>query len=197
MKKVSLIFTFIALFSIQSYAQDTDRKGGLGIRGGANFFNFAGDNSTGNEYDNRIGYHVGLYNSFYLGSLLAIEPGVFYSVKGMQNDDLVNSRAVLNYIDIPVLFRLYLTDGLNVFAGPQVSFLANSTFEGDLFGSTLTFDTETVSNTDYGALIGLGYNLPKGINLQAAYNHGLSPVFKNNAIDVYNRGFQVSLGVTF
>ena len=192
-----MIFALLAVFSLQSHAQDSDKKGGLGLRAGANFFNFGGDDASGNEYNNRIGYHVGLYNSFFLGKSVAIEPGVFYAVKGTQNDDLVNSRAILNYVDIPVLLRLYLTDGLNVFGGPQISFLTDSRFEGDLFGSTVSFDTEAVNNTDFGLLLGLGYNLPRGLNLQASYNYGLSPVFKNSNVDVYNRGFQLSLGVTF
>lgn len=186
-----MIFALLAVFSLQSHAQDSDKKGGLGLRAGANFFNFGGDDASGNEYNNRIGYHVGLYNSFFLGNSVAIEPGVFYSVKGTQNDDLVNSRAILNYVDIPVLLRLYLTDGLNVFGGPQISFLTDSRFEGDLFGSTVSFDTEAVNNTDFGLLFGLGYNLPRGLNLQASYNYGLSPVFKNSNVDVYNRGFQL------
>ncbi len=97
----------------------------------------------------------------------------------------------MNYVDIPVFLRLYLTDGLNVFGGPQISFLTDSRFEGDLFGSTVSFDTEAVNNTDFGLLFGLGYNLPRGLNLQASYNYGLSPVFKNSNVDVYNRGFQL------
>ncbi|MCR9016585.1 porin family protein [Aquiflexum gelatinilyticum] len=197
MKKITLIFAFAALISLQSQAQDTDKKGGFGLRGGASFFNFGGDDASSNDYSNRIGYHLGLYNSLFIGNSFAIEPGLFYSVKGTQNDDFANSRAILKYVDVPVLFRFYLSEGLNIFAGPQLSFLTSSKFEGDLFGSTISFDTESVSNSDFGVLVGLGYNLPKGLNLQASYNYGLSPVFKNSNVDVYNRGFQVSLGVTF
>ncbi|MCL6260738.1 PorT family protein [Aquiflexum sp. TKW24L] len=197
MKKVSLIFALFLAFSLQLQAQDSDKKGGLGIRAGAGFFSFGGEDASNNDYDNRIGYHVGLYNTFFLGSSIAIEPGVFYSIKGTQNEDFANSRAVLNYVDIPVLLRLYVTDGLNIFLGPQVSFLTSSKFEGDLFGSTVAFDTESVRSTDMGMLLGVGYNLPKGLNIQASYNYGLSPVFKNSNVDVYNRGYQLSLGFTF
>jgi hypothetical protein len=197
MKKVSLIFALFLAFSLQSQAQNEDRRGGIGIRAGAGFFSFGGENASNNDYDNRVGYHVGLYNSFFLGSSIAIEPGVFYSFKGTQNEDFANSRAVLNYVDIPVLLRLYVTDGLNIFLGPQVSFLTSSRFEGDLFGSTVAFDTESIRSTDMGLLLGLGYNLPKGLNIQASYNYGLSPVFKNSNLDVYNRGYQLSLGFTF
>ena len=197
MKKVTLIFALFAVFSIPLQAQDSDKKGGLGIRAGAGFFSFGGEDASNNDYDNRIGYNIGLYNTFFLGNSIAIEPGVFYSVKGTQNKDFANSRAVLNYVDIPVLLRLYVSDGLNIFLGPQVSFLTRSTFEGDLFGSTVSFNTESVNNTDIGMLLGVGYNLPKGLNIQAAYNYGMSPVFKNSNADVYNRGYQLSLGFTF
>lgn len=197
MKKLSLIFAVMALFIVESNAQSSTERGGFGIRGGVNFFNFGGGDIADDDYSQRTGFHAGLYNSFYLGSAVAIEPGVYFAVKGTKNDDFANSRAVLNYIDIPVLLRLHLTEGLNVFGGPQASFLTSSKFEGDLFGSTVSFDTDSVQETDFGMVIGLGYNLPKGLNVQGSYNYGLSPVFKNSNNDVFNRGFMVSLGYTF
>ncbi|RZS98407.1 outer membrane protein with beta-barrel domain [Cecembia calidifontis] len=198
MKKLSLIvLTMIISVSI-SHAQSSQRdRGGFGVRGGVNFSTFGGGDIAEDDYSQRTGFHAGLYNSFYFGSVIALEPGVYYSVKGTRNNDFVNSRAVLNYVDIPVLLRLHLTEGLNVFGGPQASFLTSSTFEGDLFGSTISFDTDNVRERDFGMVLGIGYNLPKGLNVQGTYNYGLSPVFKNSNVDVFNRGFQISLGYTF
>jgi hypothetical protein len=88
-------------------------------------------------------------------------------------------------------------DGFNVFGGPQVSFLTNSKFEGDFGGSTVSIDTNNIKDTDAGLVFGLGYNLPKGINIQGSYDYGLTPIFKDSNADVYNRGFKVSLGYTF
>lgn len=192
MKKNLLIFSFAFLTGVSANAQS-----GLGIRGGANFFNFGGNDVSENAYTSRIGFHVGVYASLLGAGPISIEPGIYYSVKGTQNDDALNTRAILNYVDVPVLLRLKFGEGFNVFAGPQVSFLANSKFEGDFGGSTVSLDTESVKETDAALVFGLGYNLPKGLNIQGSYDYGFTPIFKNSDADVYNRGFKVSLGYTF
>jgi hypothetical protein len=122
---------------------------------------------------------------------------VFYSIKGTQNDDAIDSRAVLDYIDVPVLVRFKVGEGFNLFAGPQVSFLTKSKFEGNFGGSTVSLNTNTIKNTDAGLVVGLGYNLPAGLNIQGSYDYGMTPIFKDSDADVYNRGFKVSLGYTF
>lgn len=197
MKKVLLILA-LGIGALQvSHAQSSEKLGGIGVRGGASLFNLGGDDGSNASYTNRVGFHAGVYASLFMTERLALEPGVYYSVKGTKNDDLVDSRAIFNYVDVPVLLRLYPVEGLNVFAGPQVSFLANSKFEGDIFGSTVTFDPDAVKETDFGVVFGLGYNLPKGFNVQGSYDLGLTPVFKDSEADVYNRGFKLSLGYTF
>ncbi len=192
MKKVLLIFSLTILIAASANAQS-----GFGIRGGANFFNFGGNDVSENDYTNRVGFHAGIYASILGGGPFSIEPGVYYSIKGTQNDDAANTRAVLNYVDVPLILRLKFGDGFNVFGGPQVSFLTNSKFEGDFGGSTVSIDTNNIKDTDAGLVFGLGYNLPKGINIQGSYDYGLTPIFKDSNADVYNRGFKVSLGYTF
>lgn len=196
MKKLTLILAVMTLFTWHANAQ-SEGRGGLGVRGGGNFYTFGGGDISDDNYTNRTGFHLGLYATIFVAESFAIEPGAYYSMKGTRNDDFVNSRALLDYIDVPVLARLYLTEGLNLFAGPQLSFLASSSFEGDLFGSTVSFDTNNVRETDYGVVVGLGYNLPKGLNVQGSYSYGMAPVFKNSNSDVYNRGFNLSVGLTF
>ncbi|MCH7396794.1 PorT family protein [Belliella sp. DSM 107340] len=200
MKKSILLLAVIALFSFEIQAQSVQRSdaaGGFGIRGGVNFFNFGGEDASNNDYTNRAGFHAGVYTNLFLGSRIALEPGAYFSVKGTQNDGIGDPRAILNYIDVPLLLRLYVTDGLNIFGGPQASFLMSSKFEGDFFGSTFTYDTDAITKTDLGFVVGLGYNLPKGVNIQGSYDFGTSPVFKDSNAAIYNRGFKVSLGYSF
>lgn len=192
MKKIFLILSLAILSGLTATAQS-----GFGIRGGANFFDFGGDDISENEYTNRTGFHAGIYTSILGGGPVSVEPGIYYSVKGTQNDDIANSRAVLDYVDVPLLVRLKLGEGFNFFAGPQVSFLVNSKFEGDFGGSTVSLDTDSVKDTDAALVFGLGYNLPKGLNIQGSYDYGFTPIFKKSDADVYNRGFKVSLGYTF
>lgn len=192
MKKILFLFSFTVLTCAAASAQSS-----FGIRGGANFFNFGGEDVSDNNYTNRVGFHVGAYASLLGEGPITVEPGIYYSVKGTQNDDGVNSRAVLDYVDVPLLVRFKIGEGFNLFAGPQVSFLANSKFEGDFGGSTVSFDTDTVKDTDVGLVFGLGYNLPQGFNVQGSYDYGVTPIFKDSDADVYNRGFKLSLGYTF
>ncbi|GHB35147.1 porin family protein [Mongoliitalea lutea] len=195
MKRLMLVCAFI-LGAVVVQAQDESRLG-IGIRGGVNFSTFGGGDIQDDDYSNRTGFSTGLYATVPLLPFLAVEPGVFYSVRGTQNNDFANSRAILGYVDVPVLARLYLGDSFNLFAGPQVSFLQSSRFEGDLFGSTVGFDTDAVRESDFGAVVGIGFNPAKGLNVQGSYNYGMQPVFKNSNIDVYNRGFTISVGYTF
>lgn len=200
MKKYILLLAAIALFSFDVQAQSierTDARGGVGVRGGVNFFNFGGEDATNNDYTNRAGFHAGVYTNLFLGSRIAIEPGIYYSVKGSQNDNFADTRSILNYVDIPLLLRLYVIDGLNIFGGPQASFLVSSTFEGDFFGSSYSYDTNAITKTDLGLVFGVGYNLPRGLNLQGSYDFGTSPIYKNSDAKIYNRGFKFSLGYSF
>ncbi|UJP65186.1 porin family protein [Mongoliitalea daihaiensis] len=195
MKKLLLVCAFVfSVLAVQ--AQDQSRLG-IGVRGGVNFSTFGGGDIQDDDYSNRTGLSVGLYATVPILPFLAVEPGVYYSIRGTKNNDFANSRAVLGYVDIPVLARLYVGSAFNVFAGPQLSFLQSSRFEGDLFGSTVGFDTNAVRERDFGAVVGVGFNPAKSFNVQASYNYGMQPVFKNSNVDVYNRGFTVSVGYTF
>ena len=92
---------------------------------------------------------------------------------------------------------MYVSDGFNLFAEPQISFLAKSKFQSGFAGSALRIDTNSIKDIDMGLVFGLGYNLPKGFNVQGSYDLGLTPIFENSDADVYNRGFKFSLGYSF
>jgi len=198
MKNAILAIAAVMVISISANAQTrtpaSDQVSSFGVRGGVNFFNWGGDDASGNDYTNRAGFHAGIYGNMFVTDRFAIEPGAYYSVKGTQADNAVDSRSILNYVDVPILLRFYATDGLNIFAGPQGSILLNSKFEGDAFGQTWTVDTDDINDLDAGLVFGIGYNLPMGLNLQGSYDLGLTPVFKNSDAEVYNRGFKISLG---
>jgi hypothetical protein len=201
MKKIVFLMALAFCLAKEARSQQrtpaSEQNASFGIRGGVNFFNWGGADVNSNDYTNRAGFHAGIYGNMFVTDGFAIEPGAYYSVKGTQNDDLINSRAILNYIDVPILLRFYATDGLNFFAGPQGSILLGSTFEMDAFGNTYGWDTESINDLDAGLVFGLGYNLPVGLNLQASYDLGLTPVFKDSDADVFNRGFKLSVGISF
>ncbi|WP_026235889.1 porin family protein [Echinicola pacifica] len=201
MKKVIFAIFAFSLIAWDASAQRrmdaSDQKSTFGIRGGANFFNWGGDDGSNNDYTNRAGFHAGVYGNMFVTDRLSIEPGVYYSQKGTEADNIAESRTILEYVDVPILLRFYATDGFNIFAGPQGSILTKAELEGDAFGTTFGFERDDINDLDAGLVFGVGYNLPVGINVQGSYDLGLTPVFKDSDAEVYNRGFKVSLGYSF
>ena len=90
MKRLMLVCAFV-LGAVVVQAQDESRLG-IGIRGGVNFSTFGGGDIQDDDYSNRTGFSTGLYATVPLLPFLAVEPGVFYSVRGTQNNDFANSR---------------------------------------------------------------------------------------------------------
>jgi len=221
MKKQILLLAS-TLFSVVIFAQS---QPSFGIRAGVISSSIKGDavNSLQNLLDytngavstsNHLGIFAGVNASIPVSELVSIEPGLFYTEKGYQLkgglnlkglDFLgVNAQAKLtsHYVDVPVLLKLNF-NGLQVFAGPQISYLAKAdlrTTAGALGFNVLdkTMDaTDQFNRWDAGMTGGIGYKFPNGFNVSASYDYGLSKVDANQNIDSYNRSFKVGVGFNF
>lgn len=160
------------------------------------------------------GFFAGANASIPVSDLVSVEPGLYYTQKGYEMNGKIglknleflsaNAKAKLtsNYIDLPVLLKLNF-NGLQLFAGPQVSYLAKAdlrTTAGALGFNVLdkTMDaTDQFNRWDVGLTSGLGYQFPNGFNISASYDHGLSKVDANRNLDSYNRNFKVGIGFNF
>ena len=197
-----------------------------GIRSGVNYATWQGDDiqiiqDLVDKTDGyivtkgRTGMHIGGYVHIPISEVFAFEPGLEYSKKGysLKGDFQIpvlkylniNARAQVqsHYIDIPLVLRANVYKGLNVFAGPQVSYLVRSTLNAKLgvFGITL-FNrgvgiTSRFNKVDMGLTGGIGYQFDNGLNVQAGYDYGLSKLDKNDNYQAYNRVVKVSVGYTF
>ena len=107
-----------------------------------------------------------------------------------------------NYIDVPVLLKANI-NGLQVFAGPQFSYLTNASLNtnASVAGFTLLNSKSDVSSQfnkmDIGITGGIGYQLANGMRITAAYDRGLSKVDAAKNMNSYNQGFKVGLGMRF
>ncbi|TGD77902.1 porin family protein [Hymenobacter wooponensis] len=198
----------------------------IGIRAGVNVSDWSGDavNSVMDvaEYTNgavtkemKPGFYAGLYATLPLGPRFAIEPGVGYSEKGtvltgripLEQFDFLNAKvratARMAYLDIPVLAKAYLTDGLYVYAGPQASVLLSGKARVD--ASALGFSAfkkdfdikDQFRPVDFSVVGGLGYQFQNGFGLSAGYDYGLTSLDKNNRFDAQNRVIKASLNYSF
>jgi hypothetical protein len=162
----------------------------------------------------RTGFFAGTYASLPVSEIFTVEPAVYYAQKGyalqgnlaMKGMEFLGAgaqaRLNLHYIDVPVLLKANI-NGFQVFAGPQVSYLAQADLRttAGVLGINLlnnNLDATTQFNRwDAGVTGGIGYQFANGVNLTAAYDHGLSRVDANKSLNSYNRAFKVGVGFRF
>lgn len=220
-KKISTTILSLMLMMNFLHAQVS-----YGLRSGVNFSKWEGDDLQVIEdlLDKTDGYlvtkgtkgfHVGGYVHIPISEVFSFEPGLQYSKKGYSiKGDFqipvlkylgINARAQVqsHYIDIPLVLKANVVKGLQVYAGPQVSYLVRSSLNAKLgilgisifnkgFGITQRFN-----KIDIGLTGGVGYEFDNGLNIQAGYDYGLSKLDKNDNYAAYNRVVKISMGFTF
>lgn len=215
----NLLTSFIAvLISASAFSQVE-----LGIRAGVNSSSLRGEaiESLSSAIEltdgivktsNRTGFFAGGFLMARLAERVGLETGFYYSQKGYnmkgafnflaENQLGVNASAELqsHYIEIPVFLNVEIADGLYVYGGPQLSYLAHNNLKVKL--SALGFNlfkrdfdvTEAFNKTDWSVAGGIGYKLNNFI-FNAGYEHGLSRLDENGNTNSYNRAFKIGIGM--
>ncbi|MBA2744751.1 MAG: PorT family protein [Flavisolibacter sp.] len=221
MKKQILLISAVVLSSM-AMAQTAPT---FSIRAGVSSSDMRGD--AVNSLDNILGFTNGMIatrsrTGFFAGGSASIpiaqnfsvEPGLYYSQKGFElNGSLdvkaieflgVGAKAAFNtsYVDLPVLVKANF-GGLEVFAGPQVSYLTKA--ELRTTAGALGFNvvdnrldaTNEMHRWDAGITGGIGYQFNGGLNIRASYDHGLTKADANRNLDTYNRVVKLGVGIRF
>lgn len=198
MKKV-ILAAFVLGICTTAFAQQQVK---FGPKAGVNFANFSGlDNS-----EMKTGFHVGAVAEIKFNEKFSIQPEVVYSAQGSkftQNFPVLGEvKTTLNndYINIPILAKYYVVDGFSVEAGPQVGFLIKSEAKVENGSGSVTTDSKNdYKSTDFGLGLGLAYDLPVGLFVNARYNLGLSDIRENTSSGdaVKNNVIQVGIGYKF
>lgn len=176
MKRIILLLGIIA-FNYISYGQKID----IGIKGGVNFSKL---DIPDIHTSNKTGYHLGAYSLFKLGNL-GVQPEIIFSQQGSQVD-LADWDT--KYINIPIILKLYLGGGFNLQAGPQFGFLNKA----ELDGNSIEDDLKTA---DVSVGLGVGWDIPIGLKIDARYNLGLTDNSDDPAYEtIKSQVFQLSLG---
>lgn len=188
---------------------------------GSNLSNLSGIDGT----KNALGFNFGLMAGIRLSERLYLVPEFMpLSPKGAKNisfrstgdaslDQLMqpttSSAMQMNYIDIPIVAKYYLTKELGLEAGPQVGILTSATevFRGKVKeDNDLTYENNVKSNLnalDVGVVVGLTYSLwdargGKGLFVHARYAYGVMDIVKDNPGDaIKNSVFQFSVSFPF
>jgi hypothetical protein len=122
--------------------------------------------------------------------------GTTLDAGGVVAEGTVNSA----YLDLPLLVRLYVADGFNLFMGPQFSYHLNSSYDLKVDGTKITDGedtTDTISEFDVAAVLGVGYEFSNGFNINLSGELGLLTVDGIGDLSTYNRNIRLSVGYTF
>lgn len=170
---------------------------GIGIKGGPNFAKLSGSQNLSNAYNNRTGYHFGAYALFKFGKI-GIQPEILYSKQGSNfTISSANMEANYDYINVPLLFKLYTVAGINIQVGPQLGFASGGQLKSTFNGVTTTTGySQIIKNNDLSLAMGLGWDLPFGLSIDARYNLGLSNNNNNPSTsgEIKNQVIMASVG---
>jgi len=147
------------------------------------------------------GMTYGLFSDYRFSSLFGFEPEVDYSMQGAYKG---NEFIKANYLNIPLIAKLFVTKYVDIQLGPQVAFCLNASGNAkDADGNSYQIQSiSDINPFDFDMVLGIGYELPKGIMIQARYFMGTTGVDKRGTLlndqsvtkHNLNSVFQVTLG---
>jgi len=188
MKKI-IVAAILVMGSVGAFAQASI---GIGVKGGLNFAKIDGTSSVGQNYKSRTGYHFGAFTLIKVGKI-GIQPEVLFSKQGskVSQPNTKDVDANFNYINVPIIVKLYTIAGINLQVGPQFGFLSRAEIDDQDI-------KKSVKNSDVSLALGAGWDLPFGLKIDARYNLGLTKIDDDPARfnNVKNQVIQVSLGYT-
>jgi hypothetical protein len=217
MKKIALLLLAGLSFS---FAQAQSAK--IGLKGGVNYSNIAGDLQHEDVYQNKFGFNGGLTANFSLtgDNFLSIQPELLYSQKGYQYRDEeytslnplrlgqpVKSKGErhFNYLDLPVMLKVN-AGGLYFEGGPQLSYLLGirdntetKYADGTKDEDWQKIEKDNLAELEIGYAAGLGFQAANGLSLGLRYNGSISDLAKSDPnndelVNARHSVFQLQLG---
>lgn len=198
-KTMKLLIGFMAAILITGIAsaQHSDSPRGhvnFGIKGGLNLYDVHHDNSI--KYTMATGFHFGFLGHIHFNKQFAIQPEIVFSNQGAKYaNENVNTRYILDYINLPVLFQYMFDNGFRLQAGPQLGFLINAKSKNN---DNVTNIKDAYNPIDFGLSIGASYIFPPtGFGIDARFNLGLTDINQDNSVYSTNRGLQLGIFYIF
>ena len=202
MKKVLLLAACVVMAS-GAFAQFS-----WGIKGGLNISSLTEVPSN----QMKTGIYVGAFAEYQFNDFIAIQPEVVYSRQGVaydivkENNVTERNRIRANYINIPILAKVYLLDNLSLDLGPQIGFVLTAK---DFYKSVDTNDGRDVTNfksqmdknnynvVDFSIAMGATYKLNENIFVSARYGLGITNFFNKDKTGVNGKNSVIQLGMGF
>ncbi|MAZ72451.1 MAG: outer membrane channel superfamily protein [Flavobacteriaceae bacterium] len=183
--KKGLIIMVLAFITTGVSAQGID----LGIKAGANFATIS--DAKGLDLSSRTGIVVGAFVGAKFNDRFGIQADLLYSQQGAEFD---GGEFNLDYVNVPIVAKIFFLKGLHAQVGPQFGVIVNDeaqTVVGEVINDI------AVKDFDVSGVVGLGYDVPLGLRLEARYNFGLSDVPEGEGASGKNSVVTLSIGYSF
>jgi hypothetical protein len=187
MKKVK-IFLVAVLISAAGISQSID----LGVKAGINFSSINLENVGSSSV---TGFQAGVFAGLKFSDKLGLQADVLYSKQGAElTVSNILEEIDLSYVNVPIVLKYYVFQGLNIQVGPQFGFVINDNIKEILKGQV------DAKSADVSGVVGLGYDLPLGLRVDARYNFGFSDVLdgivpgQTTEGDSSNKVFSIAVG---
>lgn len=171
MKRIVTLFAALVLCG-GMYAQDFS----FGLRLGPNFSQIDGDEASGY---NKIGYHIGIFTSYPFSSISSANLELSYTSKGARNTS-IQQVAVLDYVEISLLYGIKLTEKVEILVGVQPSVLVNSSVTE---GGMDMGDVFNYKKMDIPVAVGLRLYLNPHIAFEGRLSYSLPSINKIGAAE--------------
>lgn len=195
MKKVILSVLFLVITQTLVSQENSKKDGNFGIKGGLNYSTITkGDFDEGP--DPRTSFYLGFYGEIPLiQDVFSIQPEFIYSRQGFENNFSLlgsNYKTIykIDYINMPILAKIYLGDVIAIEAGPQFGLKINENIETDNSNT----ETNEINSFDTALAAGLSLNFDT-IFISGRYTYSLNEVIKDS--DAKNSVFQIGVGFKF
>lgn len=204
MKKLLVVLFALAFFSISAQAQMQ-----LGLKAGLNLANLSGDDAGSPE--SKTGFAFGGFFTYQFSPMFAIQPEIYYSMKGAADKMTVEGVTVdltytFDYIEIPLLIKFMIPiQGSNIkpaiFAGPHVAINTTAKVKAEYQDQSQEEDINDFKSTEFGLQFGGGVGFPVGngeLGFDIRYIMGLTTLFDVEADpDVKNSVLNFNLFYAF
>lgn len=184
MKNGLRVCCLFLLFAFKAQAQ-VPFQFDVGIKAGYNLASINSSSASTLNPNYFQGYQGGIYTMFKISNF-ALQPELLYSTQGQTfqypiTAALPSLTTQVNYLILPVMLKAYVAGGFNLQIGPQFGFLVSSqgSVQSQLSGQPTVSSqslNQYIKSNDAGIALGLGWDLPLGLNVTARYYIGLANI---------------------
>jgi len=185
----------------------------IGIRGGVNLSTLV-KNEKESKASFKFGETAGIYATIKLVDKLFLQPELLYSSEGYKrtetyNDDLtIIYRMRSSYLNLPVLAKYKLKNGVTFELGPQVSYLMgghikytyNFNDENNIAvqeSEKMKIKDDSTRSFEFAGVIGVGYELKGGYSFNARFTQGITNFvhYHDSNLNFKNQFFSFTVGI--